>query len=374
MTTHPLAITGWGTVSSLGTTRQEFAHSLHSGRNGHCDVSEHISAPMPVQKACYTEGLDARSRLGRKGLSSMDRGTILALLAAEEALQDDLSEEDLVRTGVVLGTTAGSTEATSNYSRATFVEERPYLVNPLIFPNAVMNCTAGQTAIRYSLKGTNATIAGGGTALFSGLRYARNQLVLGKLDRALVGCSEELSAESAWEHHYLSAQTGAQTSAGEASAIFQIEISDDAAAAGRPILGEVLGVQVQTFVPEDAEDPNDRTAAFAAVISAALKRSGIDASQVDVWASGRDGSDIASQEALAARSLWGDQVQELALKETAGDCRSATAALQVGAVIELWSSTPAPSPRVAVVTGWSAEGSVGAAVLREHPAGGGGCG
>ncbi len=368
MKSTPLAITGWGTVSSLGCTRAEFGRSLQQGRSGIADVSGHIESPMPTQKACYAPDLDAKSRLGRKGLSFMDRGTILALLAAGEALQEDLSEQDRVRTGVVLGTTAGSTEATSNYSRATFVEDRPYLVNPLLFPNAVMNCAAGQTAIRYSLKGTNATIAGGGTALFSGLRYARNLLVLNKVDRSLVGCAEELSAQSAWEHHFLSAATGAQTAPGEAAAVFQIETLEQAERANRPVLAEVLGVQVRTHVPEDApdtHDPGDRTPAFTTAIREALRQSGVEASGVDLWASGQDGSGIAAQESAAARAIWGDGVPELRLKEISGDCRSASAALQVGAVLELWAESTHESPRTAVVTGWSVEGSVGAAVLRE---------
>ncbi|MEE3922501.1 hypothetical protein V2I01_41795 [Micromonospora sp. BRA006-A] len=72
-----------------------------------------------------------------------------------------MTDDNRDRIGIVTGTTAGSVKSSVDYAAETFTQQPPYLVNPALFPNTVMNCAAGQSAIWYKLHGPNATVAGG---------------------------------------------------------------------------------------------------------------------------------------------------------------------------------------------------------------------
>src|SRR5699024_7600310 len=74
--------------------------------------------------------------------------------------------------GLVLGTHTGSAQSIMDFTRESLVSAKPFYVDPSLFPNTVMNCAAGQSAIWHQLKGPNTTIAGGrGTGLLA-LQYA----------------------------------------------------------------------------------------------------------------------------------------------------------------------------------------------------------
>jgi hypothetical protein len=142
-----------------------------------------------------------RAVLGKKGTRSMDRVTGLAITTVGRLL-DDAPRNREVATGesaaLVLGTTIGSVQSQMDFVRDSFTGERPYLVDPARFPNAVMNCAAGQSAIWHRLKGPNTTIAGGRAAGLYALNYTRRLLRFGRAGTVLCGAVEEFSTERSW--------------------------------------------------------------------------------------------------------------------------------------------------------------------------------
>ncbi|NUT37513.1 MAG: beta-ketoacyl synthase, partial [Hamadaea sp.] len=182
-----------------------------------------VDPGLPRPEAPVIDGFDVRAHLGRKGTSFYDRSTALAVVACQQALQDgavEVADDNRARVGVVLGTTVGSFQSTSDYSRDTLVQEKPYLVNPVLFPNTVMNCAAGQAAIRFGLRGVNATIAGGRLAFHHALRHAAMSLRRQAADIVLVGAVEEHSPHRAWAAEISS---GGASVAGEAAGVFVVE-------------------------------------------------------------------------------------------------------------------------------------------------------
>src|SRR5207248_2320963 len=117
------------------------------------DVLEHTARVSHVLgDNVFVEG---ETRIGDRLVA-----TIESLGAGERELEDgglEVDDRGRGRVGVVLGTTVGSLRSMSDYTRETLIEERPYLVSPALFPNTVMNCAAGQSAIRHGLAGINAT-------------------------------------------------------------------------------------------------------------------------------------------------------------------------------------------------------------------------
>ncbi len=357
-----LAITGWGVLTSTGTGADEFGAAVRDGRGGLVDVEGAFDGDLPVAKACALVGFHAKEFLGRKGTAFLDRSTALGLVGCHLALADtDLVIDDANRdrVGIVLGTTAGSLKATSDYSRETLVQKKPYQVNPVLFPNTVMNAAAGQSAIWHKLKGVNATVAGGQLAGLNALRYARNLVRRDYVDGALVGAVEEFSPHTAWGTHNLHQQLGVQVPVGEGSAVFVVENPDVAKAAGRTPDAEVLAVEIGYFA-------DDAAAGLALCVMRALERAGVDAADVWAVATGEAGAEPLDEvESHGVASVLGG-VRRVRVKELTGECHAASGALQVAALLAYHRGDRSLDGRVGVVTSVSADGAVGAAVIRGY--------
>lgn len=367
-------VTGWGALSSAGIGQDALVAAV-AGNNGQVGlgvaVEQGYDAVMPAPTAHVVVDFDVRKALRRKGTSFFDRATSLALVACGQALEDSgLPVDDNTRDGIgiALGTTLGSLRSTSDYSRETLEQEKPYLVNPVLFPNTVMNCAAGQAAIWFGLKGVNATIAGGQIAFLSALRYATNALRAGHVKAVLGGAVEELTPHSAWLAHHTN--PGAPVMAGEGAAVLVLERADQARMAGRHIDAEVLSV-VSGFVPTDPRC-TDRPAAMAAVVHRALDRAGRSAGEVSLVATGETGEtefDRTEREGVA-QALRGCKPERLVIKRLVGECLAASGGLQAAAVLALHRDDPGRDGHIGLLTGCAPDGGMAVAVLRGWSRGG----
>ncbi len=363
-----LAVTGWSVLCSAGIGRAPFSAAVSDGaaRSPAADVRSLYTDALPSTRGHVVPDLNARTALGRKGTGSLDRRTVLALIACRDALGDagvSLDDSNRHRIGVTLGTTWGSFQAMSDYTKDTFVEERPYLVEPARFPNTVMNCAAGQAAIWFGLKGVNATVAGGAIAFLNALEYATNLLRCGYADRILAGAVEEFTPHTAWATHLLQ-DPASDVPTGEAAAVFMIERAQDASAAQRHVHGEVLSVAIG-FAPGGVAG-GGAGAALARCIRRALDRAQIDPHEVSLVATVERGDDPRGDniESDAIRHVFnGSCPRRIAPKALFGDCHAALGALQLGAVLVLRADHETDA-RVSLLTACTDEGAVGAAVVK----------
>lgn len=321
----PVAVTGWGV---LGGGPDQDVTGLYP------------ELPHPAGQALTDFSI--RGRLGRKGTGFFDRVTGLGVVACGLALDDSGIRAadgglavDRDRIGIVLGTTAGSLKSTMDFSAETLLQDRPYLVNPGLFPNTVMNCVAGQAAIWYGLRGVNATVAGGPLALLNVLRYARRLLTRGYADVLLAGVAEEFTPHTAWTRHLAGVAPPR-----EGAVVFVLEPAPAARAAGRPAGAELLAVATG-FCP----DPGGVDAALGDCARRAIAEAGVDAASL--------------AQAAAARSPGAD---------------ASTDSQPVGAGLELaaWLTAARDgdddhdedADDTVLITAATPEGGVGAAVLR----------
>ncbi|MGW7265669.1 beta-ketoacyl synthase N-terminal-like domain-containing protein [Streptomyces sp. NPDC054842] len=361
-----LAITGLGVLSGAGIGTEALVGALTAGRSATADVSGMFEDPLPRGDAHALVDFKVRDFLGRKGTSFFDRSTSLGMVACQAALADtglEVGDGNRARIGITLGTTAGSAKSTSDYSRDTFVQDRPYLVNPLLFPNAVMNCAAGQAAIRYGLQGVNATIAGGPLAMLNVLRYSRNLISCGYADALLAGCVEEFSPQSAWAVHYAQSTDGGELPPGEGAAVFVVESAEAVRAAGRRPDAEVLAVETGVYDPPGTD--GTFVAGLTACLARALERAGVEASQVSAVATATSGMprfDDAEDAAVAA--VLGAGPERLRVKDVTGEAFSASGAFQLAALIARHRAEPARDGDISVITTLGGDGAAGAAVVR----------
>lgn len=363
--TTTLGVSGWSALSSAGAGAADFAAAVLAGGAEPVDVAEMFTEALPRDEAYALVDFRVRDHLGRKGTSFLDRSTSLALVACGQAIESsDLVVDDgnRGRVGIVLGTTLGSLKSTSDYSRETLVQDKPYLVNPMQFPNTVMNCAAGQAAIWYKLKGVNATVAGAQLAGISALRYARNQIRRGYVDALLVGSVEELSPHTAWvaEHAYRGEER--RVPVGEGAAVFVVEDAAVMRASGRSPEAEILAVEVGQYGPPGGRP--DPAAGLARCMRDALAVAGVDAA--DVWAVATGESGVRALD-LVERQAVGQVVRGarcIRVTETVGDSQAASASLQLAAVLAHHRADPELDGRVSLVTACSPDGAVGVAVVR----------
>lgn len=356
-----LVITGWSALTSAGVgasaLRERLAATGLHAREADPGVETGglSEEPLPVPTGHALTGFDRKALLGRKGTGSYDRVTALSVVCCQEALREagtEVGDATRGRIGVALGTSLGSFKSTSDFTRETLVQERPYLVNPLLFPNTVMNCAAGQVAIRFGLRAVNATIAGGQLAFLNALRYASNAIERGYADVMLTGAAEEFTAHRAWASHL----TGAPAVSGEGAGVFALARHDPPDWAGPGRHARVRGVALG-FGP--GGDPEGR--ALEGCVRRVLARAGLPPERISVVLTGEAEENDRAEYGPVTRAL-GRAPERIMAKRLFGECDAASTAVALAVLLA--------SPReltggrgTALLTARGADGAVGAALV-----------
>ncbi|WP_413808800.1 beta-ketoacyl synthase N-terminal-like domain-containing protein [Streptomyces sp. OE57] len=398
-------ITAWSAVSPFGIGRAAFTEGIRERRPAAAGLDDE-RWQAAGDRACLVPDFDLRTVLGKKGVRSMDRVTGLAVTTVARLL-DDAPRNRWVATGedaaLVLGTTTGSVQSQMDFTRDSFTGEKPYLVDPARFPNAVMNCAAGQSAIWHQLKGPNTTIAGGHAAGLYALNYARRLLTFGRARTVLCGAVEEFSHARSWleRHAHRPGTEGPAQLPGEGCGLLLVEqrgsgVRDDTACtvgaspavqrgsgarddtactvgassavqrgsgarddAEQPVLAEILAVEMGI-----ALDGGVRPA-LAACLRRALDRAGV--RPEEIWAvstSEAPGPSGEQERAAVAEAAKGADPVHLTQAALIGDTGAAAAAFQIAGVLVHAETTPEAADRVALVTSVDRDGAVGCALLR----------
>ncbi|WP_433042421.1 beta-ketoacyl synthase N-terminal-like domain-containing protein [Dactylosporangium sp. CS-033363] len=348
----PLSITGFSAITSAEPV----------------DVRELYAEPLPASHAHARTTFVAREHLGRKGTSSYDRATGLAVVCCQDAVRAAGLQLDATtgrRTGVALGTSLGSFKSTSDYTMETLVQERPYLVNPLLFPNTVMNGAAGQVGIRLGLRGINATIAGGTLGFLNALRYAANAIRRGYADAMLAGAVEEFTPHRAWASHLTGATRA--VSSGEAAAVFTLTVADPPPWTGPRRLATVLAVA--TGFGPGGSDAGDL--ALAGCVRRVLHGAKLDPVAVAAVHTGEAEAGERQEYGPVVAALGGD-VPRMLPKRRFGECDAASGAVALAAVLAappdgLDAARRGPEGGdVHLFTARGADGAVGAALIEVY--------
>ena len=205
-----IVITGIGVLSPIGSGKENYGEALLQGKTGFREISLFDAGPFRVKVAGEIADFDPVSFLGKKGLRTLDRSTLLLSSAAGLALKDagiEIRESNTGSTGVSIGTTFGSLHSISQFDRAGLIEG-PRSVNPSYFPNTVLNSPASQVAIRFKIKGFNTTVSTGFCSSLDAVSYAADFIRLKRSKVVLAGGVEELCEETFLGFHLLGCLAG----------------------------------------------------------------------------------------------------------------------------------------------------------------------
>ncbi len=156
-----LVITGISVLSPIGVNKDGFWNNLVNGVSGIKDVTLFDVSKYKSKKAGEISDFDAREYLGKKGIRHIDRTSLLVSSAAKLVMDDAgithgvYSEDEL---GIVIGSTYGSIDSISSFDLEG-LKEGPTFVNPMGFPNTVLNAPASRVSIFCNATGLNSTIS-----------------------------------------------------------------------------------------------------------------------------------------------------------------------------------------------------------------------
>jgi 3-oxoacyl-[acyl-carrier-protein] synthase II len=330
-------ITAWSALTPFGHGRAAFADGV---RRGEPAATVSTKDDWAQADARVVPDFDVVAQLGRKGTSSMDRTSALAIATLRELV----SEVDTdARTGVVLGTTSGSTRTQFEFTRDSLTRRKPYLVNPAQMPFALMNSAAAQCAMWHGLTGPNSTVAAGRNSGPAVLRYASRLLRTGRASGVFAGAVEEHSGAREL------LEPGGDL--GEASVLLFMQTGD---AGNRPALAEVVALDTRLGEPRRA---------LAGCLEHVLAGLAVD----EVWglASSAADPELSEVEREVTGEVLGRQVATVVRTgHLVGDTGAASGVLALAALLAAAEAEPDARGRLAVATSVDRDGTAGAVVLR----------
>ncbi|MFI6433721.1 beta-ketoacyl synthase N-terminal-like domain-containing protein [Rhodococcus oryzae] len=355
-----LVLSSWSALSPYGVGREEFRQGIQSETTGLRSV-EPGPDRIPMTQAGLVRDFDVRTTLGSRGTRAMDRVTGLAVKTVGLVLDDlgGLTGTD-AETALVLGTTTGSLLSMMEFVKDSFIQDKPFQVDPARFPNAVMNRAAGQCAIWHGLRGPNATIAGGRAAGVAVLQYASRLHDRDRARMVLCGVVEEFSPHRAWLEYLAAGKV--QRPLGEGCAVFALESAESANRAGRTALAELVRVGQGVWSTEVSVRE-----VLARLLRTLLSAAGIGADEVaTVAVSGTPETDpwngFSDDELVAIREVL-PQTDVRTVANMVGDAGAATGGFQLATLL---STTPDAHKPFSIMTSVDVDGVVGCALIRRN--------
>jgi 3-oxoacyl-[acyl-carrier-protein] synthase II len=243
--------------------------------------------------------------------------------------------------GLVCGTMFGSVHSIASFDWSSLEDGVKY-VNPMLFPNTVINSPAGQAAIKHNLQGVNSTIAAGMTSGLYAIHYASEFIRLGRNKTLLAGGVEELCQESylgLLKNGFLSPRSLLQpfgpqrdgTVQGEGTALWVLETEEGARQRGVKPLLEICGFG-SAHDAHSVSAYQVRGQGAARAIESAIQAAGISIGDIGLIVANASGSRAADRmEANALGKVFGDHLEKIpvcAPKAAFGEALGASGALQ----------------------------------------------
>ncbi|MEC7927491.1 MAG: beta-ketoacyl-ACP synthase II [Candidatus Neomarinimicrobiota bacterium] len=187
-----VVVTGLGALAPNGLSVPSYWEGLCSGKSGIDTISGFDITDFPITIAGELTGFDPENYVDRREARKLDRFSILALVAASEAIHQaglDLESICRERVGVILGTGVGGIH-TLEEQHTALSKRGPHRVSPYFVPKMIANIAAGQIAIKYGFQGPNQTVISACASANDAIGYSLRLLRAGDVDIVISGGSE----------------------------------------------------------------------------------------------------------------------------------------------------------------------------------------
>ncbi|WP_128253805.1 beta-ketoacyl-ACP synthase II [Falsirhodobacter deserti] len=303
-----VVVTGLGLVTPLASGVEETWERLLAGQSGAGTITRFDPANVVTKYACEVPRGDGTNGtfnpddwMEPKDQRKVDDFIIYGMAAAVQAVKDagwePTDEESLERTGVMIGSGIGGLSTIAD--TAVLIKEKgPKRVSPFFIPGSLINLVSGQVSIRFGFKGPNHAVVTACSTGAHAIGDAARLIAFGDADVMVAGGAESpiseigiagfnackaLSSKRADDPTAASRPYDADRDGfvmGEGAGIVVLEEYEHAKARGAKIYAEVLGYGMSGDAFHITAPAEDGDGGFRAM-TAALKRAGIEPSQVD---------------------------------------------------------------------------------------------
>jgi 3-oxoacyl-[acyl-carrier-protein] synthase II len=295
-------------VTPLACGVEETWSRLLAGQSGAGTITRFDSSAVVTQYACEIpmgDGNDgtfnADDWMEPKEQRKVDDFIIYGMAAAVQAVRDagweSPSDEEKLRTGVMIGSGIGGLNSIAE--TAVLIKEKgPKRVSPFFIPGALINLVSGQVSIRFGFKGPNHAVVTACSTGAHAIGDAARLIMWGDADVMVAGGTESpiseigiagfnackaLSTKRAEEPQKASRPYDADRDGfvmGEGAGVVVLEEYEHAKARGARIYCEVLGYGLSGDAYHITAPSEDGDGGFRSM-SAALKRAGLEPSDID---------------------------------------------------------------------------------------------
>lgn len=303
-----VVVTGLGLVTPLASGVEESWKRLLDGQSGAGTIQRFDASHLATDYACEVprgDGTDGTFNpddwLEPKEQRKIDDFILYGIAAADMAVRDagwtPEADEDLLRTGVMIGSGIGGLSSIAD--TAVLIKERgPRRVSPFFIPGALINLISGQVSIRYGFKGPNHAVVTACSTGAHAIGDASRLIQHGDADVMIAGGAEAaiceigiagfnackaLSTKRADDPKTASRPYDADRDGfvmGEGAGVVVLEDYEHAKARGAKIYAEVLGYGLSgdayhITAPSETGEGGERS------MRAALANAGIEPADVD---------------------------------------------------------------------------------------------
>ncbi len=149
-----VAITGIGTINSVGLDAQTTWDGLKAGKLGISSLDEETSLATGVKFAGKINDYDGKNYFDRKQLRRLDRSSQFAIIASREAASDAKLETISDRTRIGVNVTSGIGGIETIEDNILKAADKGFgKISPMFIPGAIVNLVAGNVAIDLNCNG-----------------------------------------------------------------------------------------------------------------------------------------------------------------------------------------------------------------------------
>ncbi|MET4632454.1 MULTISPECIES: beta-ketoacyl-ACP synthase II [Kaistia] len=357
-----VVVTGMGMVTPLGCGVDANWANILASKSGAQKVTSFQVDDLPAQIAClipHGDKADGKYNpddwMEPKDQRKVDDFIVYAMAAADQAVHDSgwlpTAYEDQIRTGVLIGSGIGGIQGIVE-AGITLRDKGPRRISPFFIPGRLINLASGQVSIRYGFKGPNHSVVTACSTGSHAIGDAARLIALDDADVMIAGGTEgsvsriALAGFAACKALATNFNDRPEEASrpydrdrdgfvmGEGSGIVVLEEREHAIARGAKIYGEVIGYGMSGDAYHITAPSEDGDGAYRCM-QAALKRAGLQPSDID-YVNAHGTSTMADGiELKAVERVVGDAASKIAMSST----KSATGHLlgAAGAVEAIYS-------------------------------------
>ncbi|SEN63774.1 beta-ketoacyl-ACP synthase II [Palleronia pelagia] len=338
-----VVVTGLGMVSPLACGVEPTWRRLLDGQSGAGTISRFDASHLATDYACEVprgdgsdDTFDADAWMEPKEQRKVDDFILYGVAAADQAIADagigDASDEEKLDIGVMIGSGIGGLQSIAE--TAVMIKERgPRRVSPFFIPGALINLVSGQVSIKHGFKGPNHAVVTACSTGAHAIGDAARLIQLGDADVMVAGGTESpiseigiagfnackaLSTKHRNDPERASRPWDADRDGfvmGEGAGVVVLEDYERAKARGAKIYAEVIGYGLSGDAHHITAPPPDHEGAERAM-RAAVKRAGIDPSQIDYINAHGTSTMADTIEMGAVQRLLGDAAKNATMSST----------------------------------------------------------